>query len=644
MPEKPHNFWQELKRRKVVRVVIGYAAAAYVLLELTSIISEPLGLPIWTINFVLILLCIGFVITVVVSWIYDFTPKGIEKTKPAKVEIKEEPVLNPVKRKLRLSDIIISVLLVTVLILLYPKIFKRDTLDRLKASGKRISVAVMPFQNMTNDTVWNIWQNGIQINLITSLSNTEELKVKQTETINDLLKNNGVIDYASLTPSVASSVSEKLDTDIFIYGSINQAGSTIRVNMQLMDSETEEIFKSYQIDGSPEKILNIIDSISSLVQNFLVISRLEKDVPHGSFRVTTTTSPEAYRYFINGQIAFYQNDFPTAVKLFSQALEVDSNFIDAAIVLSYAYYNQNLFEEGKRICLKVYAQRDQMSFHLKIRTNFLYSIYFETPNESIACLKQMQNYDDQIVSNYFNIAQLYYGTYQYDKAIPLYEKCLKLYNKWDLKPTWSLEYIMPALSYHKTNQYDKEKKLYRMAEREFPDDPELIYNRAILELTIADTVTANEDIRKYISVRRDNLWPEVDIISTLALMYSEAGILDKAEEYYRKAAAMQQDNPGIWSRKQINNQFRLNNLAWFLIDKNRNINEGLELVNKELELKPDDYLYLDCKGWGLFKQGKYDEALKILEKSWELKPVYDHDLYLHLEAAKKAVADQNEEN
>ena len=83
MPEKPHNFWEELKRRKVIRVIIGYAAAAYVLLELTSIIAEPLGLPEWTINFVLILLCIGFVITIVVSWIYDFTPKGIEKTKPA---------------------------------------------------------------------------------------------------------------------------------------------------------------------------------------------------------------------------------------------------------------------------------------------------------------------------------------------------------------------------------------------------------------------------------------------------------------------------------------------------------------------------------------------------------------------------------
>jgi hypothetical protein len=49
---------------------------------------------------------------------------------------------------------------------------------------------------------------------------------------------------------------------------------------------------------------------------------------------------------------------------------------------------------------------------------------------------------------------------------------------------------------------------------------------------------------------------------------------------------------------------------------------------------------LDTKGWGLYKQKKYKEALELLEKSWDLKPYYDHELYLHLEAAKKAVAGQ----
>ncbi|GAF69254.1 unnamed protein product, partial [marine sediment metagenome] len=75
--------WQELKRRKVVRVIIVYAAASFVILELTDIVAPSLGLPDWTLNFIIILLCVGFIITVIVSWVYDITPEGISQTKPA---------------------------------------------------------------------------------------------------------------------------------------------------------------------------------------------------------------------------------------------------------------------------------------------------------------------------------------------------------------------------------------------------------------------------------------------------------------------------------------------------------------------------------------------------------------------------------
>jgi len=97
MPDKPSNleqFWKELKRRKVIRVIIVYAAASFVILELISIIEEPFGLPDWTIRFVFVILCVGLIISIILSWIYDITPEGIEKTRPAKelrVDIPEKP-------------------------------------------------------------------------------------------------------------------------------------------------------------------------------------------------------------------------------------------------------------------------------------------------------------------------------------------------------------------------------------------------------------------------------------------------------------------------------------------------------------------------------------------------------------------------
>jgi Tfp pilus assembly protein PilF len=115
-------------------------------------------------------------------------------------------------------------------------------------------------------------------------------------------------------------------------------------------------------------------------------------------------------------------------------------------------------------------------------------------------------------------------------------------------------------------------------------------------------------------------------------MYSEAGIPDIAEEYYRKALSLEPEKP-----------LRMNNLAFFLIDKDRKIEEGLQLARKALKLNPDNYDCLHTRGWGLYKQGKYNEALDLLQESWDIRmenAIYDHAAYLHLEAAKKAVASQ----
>ena len=91
----------------------------------------------------------------------------------------------------------------------------------------------MPFQNMTNDKSLNVWQEGVQNEIITSLTNSDELKIRQTETINSLIQSKGITNYESITPLVASALSLKLDADAFIIGTIKQAGTTIRLNAQI---------------------------------------------------------------------------------------------------------------------------------------------------------------------------------------------------------------------------------------------------------------------------------------------------------------------------------------------------------------------------------------------------------------------------
>ena len=432
-------------------------------------------------------------------------------------------------------------LLLIAAIIVYPKIFRQDKLEKLRSSGERISVAIMPFQNMTNDTTWNVWQDGIQEHLTNSLSNSEELKVRQTESIRNLIQSKNLTNYASITPSFASKISQKLDANVFVYGNIIQAGNTIRVGAQL----------------------------------------------------------------------------------------IDSNFVGAIARLTYSYGNLGLYDEAKKWCLKAYGKKNLMSVQQRIYIDLLYATYFETPDEGLKFARRLIELDDQMPTFYYMSGFRYYLLYQYDKAIPEFEKELEIYNKWGLKPAWIHDYTILGEAYHKTGQYKKERKLYKKAEQDFPDDWDLVLRQAVLALTEGDTNAANEYIEKIISISIDYLINEDWISVVLGWVYSEAGIPDKAEEYYRKALSLEPENPDM-----------MHELAWFLIDKDRNINEGLELIDKVLKSKPEDYLYLNTKGWGLYKLGKYKESLELLEKAWALKPIYQHDIYLHLEEVKKTIANQ----
>ena len=143
---KISNFWQELKRRKVVRVITVYAAAAFVILELVSIIIEPLRLPEWTLAMVIVLLAIGFIIAVILSWIYDVTPEGIEKTRLSK-ETKE--VVPETRIRILNWKIATYTSLVIIIGLILAHIF-RPKVDTMNSELAK-SIAVIPFKNFSTD-------------------------------------------------------------------------------------------------------------------------------------------------------------------------------------------------------------------------------------------------------------------------------------------------------------------------------------------------------------------------------------------------------------------------------------------------------------------------------------------------------------
>ncbi len=531
-----------------------------------------------------------------------------------------------------LAGVLIIAGLIFAAIFLLPDIFKNNTIESLRSSGERISVAVMPFQNMTNDTTWNVWQEGIQDILITFLANSEELRVRQPESVKSVLQGKDFAGYESITPSVASAVSKKLEADVYISGNIKRAGNTLRIYAQLVNSVTEEVFKSFQIESANEeaKVFQIIDSLSREITDFLIVTELKRGKSHESQVMVATNSPEAYRYFTQAERFFSRLDYIPARKLFSRALSLDSNFVVAILYTSTSYGNQGLYEPAKEWCLKAYKKRDLMPIRLRLYSEWSYACYFETPTEEIIILKKLIEVDDHAPMAHYILGDVYNSIEQYENAIPEYIKAIEIRNKWGLKPTWIYNYTELGEAYHQIGKLRKEKKLYEKAKLDFPDDPELLYRQAVLALSVGRIKEANKYIEKYKTTSSNKMASEAELSVNLANIYSEAGLFDIAVRYYNDALSFEPENHR-W----------LNSYAYLLIDNDLNIIKGMELIDRALELNPDNYRYLDTKGWGLYNQGRYKEALDILQKSWDKRietAVYNHSAFLHLEEAKKAIS------
>ena len=199
------QFWHELKRRKVVRVITVYAAAAFVILELTDIVAPSLGLPDWTLNLIIILLCVGFLIAIILSWIYDIHPEGgIVKTEPIH-KVKSENI--PKSTNSWRIATYVSVVLIIGLIAF--NIFTGNRGARIDESLAK-SIAVIPFHNYSGNPDMDYLCQGLTDEIISHL-----FKVESFDEVRSLTS---VLPYKDSDLS-AIEIAEELSVNFILEGS-----------------------------------------------------------------------------------------------------------------------------------------------------------------------------------------------------------------------------------------------------------------------------------------------------------------------------------------------------------------------------------------------------------------------------------------
>lgn len=120
------------------------------------------------------------------------------------------------------------------------------------------------------------------------------------QTITDIINNLGSIQTASIGPDIAKQVASRIQVKSYIYGNYLLAGTTFRINLKLIETKTNEVLKTFYVEGRPDSIFSMVGALSEDVNDYLEISFMEEgtDIETGDY--LTTSSPEAYKYFIHG--------------------------------------------------------------------------------------------------------------------------------------------------------------------------------------------------------------------------------------------------------------------------------------------------------------------------------------------------------
>ena len=221
-PNRLSRFWQELKRRRVIHVITVYASASFVIIELAGNLTEPLNLPSSLSTIVVIILAVGFLPAIILSWIYDLSSGTLKRTGPVEELKKAEKAQVPNAWKVA-TYISFAVIVGFV-------VFNIITRGDVIKPGSIQSMVVLPFQNYTGDDQLEYFVSGMHSSLITDISKVSALRIT-SETTSNVYKNAG-----KSVPQIAS----ELGVDAVVEGQVLCLGDTICLQVRVVTAGPEE--------------------------------------------------------------------------------------------------------------------------------------------------------------------------------------------------------------------------------------------------------------------------------------------------------------------------------------------------------------------------------------------------------------------
>src|SRR5437660_3418458 len=307
------GFFDEVKRRKVYRVAAAYIIAAGGAIQLASASFPAWELPNWALRLVIVLLLIGFPIALILAWAFDVTAQGIQTT---------PSVAAPRAHRRRNMIILVAT---GVIISAAAGFF---LLPRVSAHKVDKSIAVLPFENRSDERENAYFADGIQDDVLTNLSKIGDLKV---------ISRTSVMPYRDKASS-AREIGKALGVSTILEGSVRRIGNRVRVHVQLINADTDEHMWAEDYDGDVTDVFAIQTDLAQKIAGELraKLSPTEK----AQIERKPTENSEAYLAFLEGHDLLtrpdrLRPDTEKAEQLFERATRLDPNFAGAFAALAW---------------------------------------------------------------------------------------------------------------------------------------------------------------------------------------------------------------------------------------------------------------------------------------------------------------------
>jgi TolB-like protein/Tfp pilus assembly protein PilF len=317
------GFFEEVKRRKVYRVAAAYVIAAGGIIQLASATFPAWELPNWSLRLVILLLLVGFPIALILAWAFDITPQGIRAT----------PEIT-VPRTSRRRNIIM--LIATGVVVSAATGF--FLLPRVAAHKVDKSIAVLPFENLSDEKENAYFADGIQDDLLTNLSKIGDLRV---------ISRTSVMQYRG-RPTNLRDIGKALGVSNILEGSVRRSGNKVRVNVQLIDANTDEHLWANDYDKDVTDVFTLQSDLASEIANALQakLSPAEKS----QMTRKPTENGEAYLAFVQAHdlsCAIENHDkLRQSEQLYQRAIDLDPNF--ALAIARYSQLESWMVNDGDR--------------------------------------------------------------------------------------------------------------------------------------------------------------------------------------------------------------------------------------------------------------------------------------------------------